>query len=205
MNHLRSKSLQYIANTSVRRRICSPPWQKYAYSTAAQEMEIDQRKLPTDFDPATFNPTQHRAPPTERVFRLVDEVSSLTLLEVSELSGILMKRLGVTELPTMAVMQPGTAAAAAAAAAIAGGAAKPAEEGAAKAAKTAFDLRLDGFDAASKIKVIKEVRAITDLGLKEAKELVEKAPAVLKKGLSKEEGEQMIEKLKAAGAKVTLE
>lgn len=70
-------------------------------------------------------------------------------------------------------------------------AAAPAEE------KTDFNIKLDGFDAASKIKVIKEVRAITDLGLKEAKELVEGAPAVLRKGVKKEEAEQIKAKLEA--------
>jgi len=70
-------------------------------------------------------------------------------------------------------------------------AAAPVEE------KTDFNIKLDGFDAASKIKVIKEVRAITDLGLKEAKELVEGAPAVLRKGVKKEEAEQIKAKLEA--------
>ncbi|KAJ7003377.1 hypothetical protein NC653_008567 [Populus alba x Populus x berolinensis] len=74
-----------------------------------------------------------------------------------------------------------------------------------KAEKTVFELKLESFEAASKIKVIKEVRSFTDLGLKEAKDLVEKTPAVLKKGVSKEEGEQIIEKMKAIGAKVVLE
>lgn len=66
-------------------------------------------------------------------------------------------------------------------------------------------MKLESFEAASKIKVIKEVRSFTDLGLKEAKDLVEKTPSVLKKGVSKEEGEQIIEKMKAIGAKVVLE
>ena len=76
---------------------------------------------------------------------------------------------------------------------------KPAEE------KTSFALKLESFDAAQKIKVIKEVRAITDLGLKEAKELVEGAPAVLKKELKKEEAEALIAKLTAVGAVAALE
>ena len=78
-------------------------------------------------------------------------------------------------------------------------AAAPAEE------KTSFALKLESFDAAQKIKVIKEVRAITDLGLKEAKELVEGAPAVLKKELKKEEAEALIAKLTAVGAVAALE
>nr|GMD58157.1 50S ribosomal protein L7/L12-like [Ipomoea batatas] len=83
-----------------------------------------------------------------------------------------------------------------------GGAAK-AEE---KAEKTVFDLKLEGgFDSGAKIKIIKEVRSFTDLGLKEAKELVEKAPAVLKKGVTKEEAEKIIEKMKGVGAKITMD
>ncbi|KAK9165437.1 hypothetical protein Scep_000628 [Stephania cephalantha] len=74
-----------------------------------------------------------------------------------------------------------------------------------KAEKTTFDLKLEGFEAAAKIKIIKEVRSFTDLGLKEAKDLVEKAPAVLKKGVAKEEAEKIIEKMKEAGAKVVME
>lgn len=84
----------------------------------------------------------------------------------------------------------------------AGGAAAKAEE---KAEKTAFDVKLEGFDAATKIKVIKEVRSFTDLGLKEAKELVEKAPTLLKKGVTKEEAEGIIAKMKEVGAKVSME
>ncbi|CAN1344363.1 50S ribosomal protein L7/L12 [Linum perenne] len=95
-------------------------------------------------------------------------------------------------MPVMAMMMPGGAAAAAG----------KAEE---KVEKTAFDLKLEAYDAASKIKVIKEVRAFTDLGLKEAKELVEKAPTLLKKGVTKEEAEKIIAKLKDVGAKVSME
>lgn len=74
-----------------------------------------------------------------------------------------------------------------------------------KKEKTVFELKLEGFDAANKIKVIKEVRGFTDLGLKEAKELVEKAPVVIKGGVSKEDGFAIVEKMKAVGAKVVLE
>ena len=74
-----------------------------------------------------------------------------------------------------------------------------------EAAQTEFSLKLDAFDASSKIKVIKEVRAATELGLKEAKELVEGAPCVLKKGLSKEDAEAMMAKIVAAGATCSLE
>ena len=80
-----------------------------------------------------------------------------------------------------------------------------AEEEEKKPEKTNFDIRLEKFDASSKIKVIKEVRTFTSLGLKEAKELVEKLPAILKKGVLKEEADQIIEKLKAIGASAVLE
>ncbi|PPD75212.1 hypothetical protein GOBAR_DD27857 [Gossypium barbadense] len=142
-----------------------------------EEVEIDQRRLPADYDPSNFDPTEHRSPPTERVWRLVDEISGLTLSEISELGSIIMKKRGMIEPPT--------------------------EEK--KPDKTVFELKLESYEAASKIKVIKEVRSFTDLGLKEAKDLVEKTPSVLKKGVSKEEGEQIIEKMKALGAKVVLE
>ncbi|KAK3432417.1 hypothetical protein EUGRSUZ_E04306 [Eucalyptus grandis] len=168
------------------------------------EVEIDQRRLPADYDPATFDPTEHRSPPTDRVFRLVDEVAGLTLVEVAELSSILMSKLGMKEPPAIAVMKGG------AAAAMAGMAAKAAGAGAAgkeekKPEKTVFEVKLESYEASAKIKIIKEVRSFTDLGLKEAKDLVEKTPAVLKAGLSKEEGEQILEKLKALGAKVVME
>ncbi|KAL4589694.1 hypothetical protein LXL04_002602 [Taraxacum kok-saghyz] len=165
-----------------------------------EEIEIDQKRLPTDYDPATFDPTEHRSPPTDRVWRLVDEMSSLTLLEVAELSQIMMKKMGMKEPPTVAVMKPGAAGLAGAAT---GGQAAAKEE--VKPEKSVFELKLESFEATSKIKIIKEVRSFTDLGLKEAKEMVEKAPVVFKKGVTKEEGEQIIEKMKGVGAKVVME
>ncbi|KAJ6427351.1 hypothetical protein OIU84_022862 [Salix udensis] len=72
------------------------------------------------------------------------------------------------------------------------------------AEKTAFDIKLEKFDTAAKIKVIKEVKTFTDLSLKEAKDLVEKVPVVLKKSLTEEEAGPVIEKLKALGATVDI-
>lgn len=166
-----------------------------------EEVEIDQRRLPADYDPSNFDPTEHRSPPTERVWRLVDEISGLTLSEIADLGSIIMKKRGMTEPPTVGFMK------ASAAAGLAGMAGKAAGGGAAakEPEKTAFELKLESFEAASKIKIIKEVRSFTDLGLKEAKDLIEKTPSVLKKGVSKEEGEQIIEKMKALGAKVVME
>lgn len=79
-----------------------------------------------------------------------------------------------------------------------------ANEGA-KAEKTVFEVKLESFEACAKIKIIMEVRRITGVGLKDAKELVEKAPTVVKTGVSKEEGEEIVAKLKALGAKAVLE
>ena len=70
--------------------------------------------------------------------------------------------------------------------------------------KTAFDLKLTAFDAKSKIKVIKEVRSITSLGLKEAKELVEGVPATVKKDIKKEEAEELKTKLESLGATIEI-
>lgn len=86
-----------------------------------------------------------------------------------------------------------------------GGGGGPAAEEEVKEEKTAFDLKLTGFDAKSKIKVIKEVRAMTGLGLKEAKEMVEGAPKVVKKDIKKEEAEELKAKLEAVGATVDIE
>ena len=165
-----------------------------------EEVEIDQRRLPADFDPATFDPTEHRSPPTERVFRLVDELASLTLAESAELGPILMKKLAMKEMPVVGYMKPG-------AVNLTGMAMKAptAAKEEKKPEKTVFELKLESYEAASKIKIIKEVRGFTDLGLKEAKDIVEKTPSIIKKGVSKEEGEQIIEKMKALGAKVIME
>ncbi|KAK4800410.1 hypothetical protein SAY86_020897 [Trapa natans] len=167
-----------------------------------EEVEIDQRRLPADYDPETFDPTEHRSPPTEKVFRLVDEISGLTLVEVAELSSIMMRKLGMTAPPVIGVMKGGGAAGLAGMAMKANAAAAKEEK---KTEKTVFELKLESYEASAKIKVIKEVRSSTELGLKEAKDLVEKTPSVFKKGVSKEEGEQIIEKMKAIGAKVVME
>lgn len=166
-----------------------------------EEVEIDQRRLPADYDPATFDPTEHRSPPTERVFKLVDEIAGLTLVEVAELSSIILRKKGMTGLPVVGVMKAGAAGLAGMTMKAPTAAAKEEK----KPEKTVFELKLESYEAASKIKIIKEVRSFTDLGLKEAKDLVEKTPSILKAGVSKEEGEKIIEKMKALGAKVVME
>ena len=120
--------------------------------------------------------------------KIVDDLSALTVLEASELSKMLEEKWGVSAAAPVAV----------AAAPGAGGApAAAAEE------KTEFDVVLSAFGD-NKINVIKEVRAITGLGLGEAKALVEGAPKTVKEGASKAEAEDIKKKLEAAGAKVEL-
>lgn len=172
-----------------------------AFSTASAEELIDVRKLPTNYDPSTFDPSSpSRPPPSDRVWRLVEDVSSLTLAESAALSSLLLRRLDIPSAPTIAILNSAAGLGGGGATAGAAG-----EKAAAAAEKTVFELRLESFDAASKIKVIKEIRSFTDLGLKEAKDLVEKAPAVIKGGVSKEEAEAIVEKMKAVGAKVVMD
>ncbi len=133
-----------------------------------------------------------------KVLELAEQIIHLNLLEVSDLTEVLNKKLGIQGGAAFAALPFAGAPAAAAAAVPAAAAEAPAE-------KTEFTIRLDGFDAASKIKVIKEVRAIAELGLKEAKELVESSPAVVKAGVKKEDAEKIKALLEAAGAKVVLE
>ena len=115
---------------------------------------------------------------------LVEQLSALTVLEAAELSKALEEKWGVSAAAAVAVAAP------------AGGAAAPAAE-----EQTEFDVILTG-DGGKKINVIKEVRAITGLGLKEAKDLVEGAPKPIKEAVSKAEAEDLKKKLEAAGAKV---
>jgi large subunit ribosomal protein L7/L12 len=121
--------------------------------------------------------------------KIVEDLSSLTVMEAAELSKLLEEKWGVS------------AAAPVAAVAVAGAAA--AEGGEAAAEQTEFSVILASFGE-KKINVIKEVRAVTSLGLKEAKDLVEGAPKPVREGVSKEEAEQIKAKLEAAGATVEI-
>jgi len=123
--------------------------------------------------------------------QIAESLSSLTVMQAAELVKMLEEKWGVS------AAAPVAAAAAPAAGGGAAAAAKPAEE------KTEFTLVLAAAGE-KKINVIKEVRAITGLGLKEAKDLVEAAPKTVKEGLSKEEANKFAEQLKAAGATVEL-
>src|ERR1700752_3766780 len=117
--------------------------------------------------------------------KIVDDLSKLTVLEAAELSKLLEEKWGVSAAAPVAV-------------AAAGGGAGPAAE-----VKDTFDVVLTEAGA-NKINVIKEVRAVTNLGLKEAKDLVEGAPKTVKEGVNKDEAEQIKKKLEDAGAKVQI-
>ena len=132
----------------------------------------------------------------------MDEIAGLTLLEASELTEALKEKLGITT--AMAMPMPAAGAAPAAGGGGRGGGAA-AEEAPAAEAKTHFTVKLEKFDPATKIKLIKEVRAATGLGLKEAKEAVEGAPKELKADVKKEEAEELKAKLEAVGGTVTIE
>jgi large subunit ribosomal protein L7/L12 len=119
--------------------------------------------------------------------KIVDDLSALTVLEAAELSKLLEEKWGVSAAAAVAVAAPAGAGAGAAAV----------EE------KTEFDVILTG-DGGKKINVIKEIRAITGLGLTEAKALVESAPKAVKEGASKDEAEKIKKQLEEAGATVEI-
>ena len=120
---------------------------------------------------------------SEKIANIIDQVKAMTVLELSELVKAIEEEFGVSAAAAVAVAAP------------AGGAAPAAEE------KTEFDVILKD-DGAEKIKVIKVVREITGLGLKEAKALVDGAPAPLKEAVSKDDAEAIEAKLKEVGATV---
>ncbi len=117
--------------------------------------------------------------------KLVDELSALTVMEAADLSKMLEEKWGVSAAAAVAVAAGGAAA------------------GAAEEEKSEFDVILADAGA-NKINVIKEIRAITALGLKEAKDLVDGAPKTVKEGVAKAEAEEIKKKLEEAGAKVEL-
>mmetsp|Transcript_47 Transcript_47/g.69 ORF Transcript_47/g.69 Transcript_47/m.69 type:complete len:182 (-) Transcript_47:403-948(-) len=129
-----------------------------------------------------------------RVDQVFDKILHLDIIEVHLLTELVNEKMGIKPLtPAQRAAMAGGGGG--------GGAAAPAEE---KVEKTAFDLKLTGFDAKSKIKVIKEIRTITGLGLKDAKDLVEGAPKTVKAEIKMEEAEELKAKLEAVGATVEI-
>jgi large subunit ribosomal protein L7/L12 len=140
---------------------------------------------------STDDPDKVVAPP--HIHDLAHEIVNLTLLELKELTNQIADHFGFDD-DVMAASYGGGAAAAA----------TPAASEQVEEEKTLFDVKLVGFDAKAKIKVIKEVRAIGGLGLKEAKELVESAPKVIQKDLSQEKADELKAQLEAIGAQVEI-
>ncbi|KAI8344074.1 ribosomal protein L7/L12 C-terminal domain-containing protein [Chlamydoabsidia padenii] len=141
--------------------------------------------LPTPGSNATIDP---------KISAIVDQIEGLTLLQTSELVSQLKTRLNIQDI-AMPVGVPMAAP---------GGAATPAEEEK-PAEKTEFNLKIEKVDAATKAKVIREVKNLAGLNLVEAKKFVESVPKVLKESINKEEAEKLKKALEAVGATVTLE
>eukprot|EP00262_Sarcandra_glabra_P008240 TRINITY_DN21564_c0_g1_i2.p1 TRINITY_DN21564_c0_g1~~TRINITY_DN21564_c0_g1_i2.p1 ORF type:complete len:196 (-),score=48.33 TRINITY_DN21564_c0_g1_i2:162-749(-) len=147
--------------------------------------------------PPFYDPYGPRPPPSDKIIQLAEHITTLTPDELKQIGPALRDRLRHPKMEMVSSegldMAQGGASA---------GSGKTEEK---KVEKTAFDVKLEKFEAAAKIKVIKEVRAFTNLGLKEAKDLVEKAPVLLKQGVTKEEANDIIEKLKGAGGIAVME
>jgi len=159
---------------------------------AEKEKEKEKKKKTTKKKAAPKKTTKKKAAAKEvkmTADQLIDALSSMTVLELSELVKALEEKFGVTAAAPMVAVgaAPGAAAAA------------PVEE-----EKTEFDVILKDFGA-QKIQVIKAVRQLTDLGLRESKDLVEGAPSPVSQGVSKEEAEQAKAKLEDAGAVVEVQ
>ncbi|ODM23118.1 hypothetical protein SI65_00707 [Aspergillus cristatus] len=138
------------------------------------------------------------APANPKIAQIVDQISQLTLLETADLVSTLKTRLNIPDLPVGGFAMAGGAAPAAA----------PVEEdepAPAPQEKTLFNLKLEEVDAASKAKVIKEIKGLLGLSLVDSKKFVESVPKVLKESVPKEDAEKIIETLKGVGAKVTME
>ncbi|XP_057988505.1 uncharacterized protein LOC110657100 isoform X2 [Hevea brasiliensis] len=158
----------------------------------------DPRAKPKKYKyPAFYDPYGPRPPPSDKIIQLAERIAALPPEERRQIGPTLQYKLKHPKLQTISTegMDLGLQGAPAA------GATKVEE----KKEKTTFDVKLEKFDAAAKIKVIKEVRGFTNLGLKEAKDLVEKVPVLLKQGVTKEEANGIIEKIKAAGGVAVME
>jgi len=169
-------------------------------TTDGDENESNQEPSATDIDYNFAPPAPLSQASQDKVRAIFDKVLWLDMIEVHLLTQIVNERMGMSWKETE-MRQKGGGGGTLKAGSGAGGAS--AEEEVAEE-KTVFDLKLVGFDAKAKIKVIKEVRTIAGLGLKEAKDMVEGAPKVIQKELKKEQAEELKAKLEALGAQVEL-
>ncbi|KAL8150452.1 hypothetical protein V2J09_020260 [Rumex salicifolius] len=181
--------LRAVRIRSTSHETSAPLLVRYIQADAANNRNLKKYKYPPIYDP--YGP---KPPPSEKVAKLADIIAALSPDERAQIGPALGEKLKHPKLEPISTegLDLGPA--------MAGPGAAQVEE---KVEKTAFDVKLEKFEAASKIKVIKEVRAFTNLGLKEAKELVEKAPVLLKQGVTKDEAAEIIEKIKAVGGVAT--
>ncbi|WOL03596.1 hypothetical protein Cni_G12316 [Canna indica] len=179
--------------TNLSKRAAFTTWHRLFSDVAAGETSSKPKMYKY---PAVYEPFGPKPPPSDKVLQLADRIADLPPEELKQIGPTLHMRLNQPKLQPISSLGFNFGSQA-------GAAAAKAEEK--KVEKTAFDIKLEKFDAAAKIKVIKEVRTFTNLGLKEAKDLVEKVPVLLKQGVTKEEANEIIEKIKAAGGVAVME
>lgn len=187
------KLISLIRN--VRSRQCQP---KVSWSLQVRFLQQDSvsKAKPKKYKyPSVYDPYGPRPQPSNKIVELAERIAALSPEERKQIGPALNEHL---RLPKQQMISSEGMSLGAKQDAGAG----KAEE---KKEKTTFDVKLEKFNASDKIKVIKEVRTFTSLGLKEAKELVEKVPAVLKQGVTKEEANEIIAKIKAAGGVAVME
>lgn len=158
----------------------------------------DPKEKPTRYKyPAQYDPYGPRPPPSDKIVQLAERIASLSVEERLLIRPTLMEKVMHPKLERISV--EGMEESGGAGAGSSKGVEKKVEE------KTTFDVKLEKFDAGAKLKVIKEIRSFTDLGLKEAKDLVEKVPVLLKRQITKDEANTIIEKIKAVGGVAVME
>merc|ERR1711981_1109007 len=164
-----------------------------AFQSSLRRTQPVRRWQSTEAAPIAANP---------KIDGIVDQIGKLTLLETADLIKSLKEKLNLPDMPVGSFMAAGAAAAAPAAAAPAAEEDEPAP---AAAEKTLFNLKLQSFEAASKPKVIKEIKSMLGLSLVDSKKFVESAPKMMKEGVPKEEAEKIVEVLKGLGAVAVME
>ncbi|KAF8101164.1 hypothetical protein N665_0209s0022 [Sinapis alba] len=187
------KLLSLVKNLHSRQ--CRQP--KVNWSVQVRFFQQDSVPKPKKYKyPSVYDPYGPRPQPSSKIVELAERIAALSPEERKLIGPALNEhlRLPKQEMVSTQGMSMGAKQEA--------GSTGKVEE---KKEKTSFDVKLEKFDTAAKIKVIKEVRAFTSLGLKEAKELVEKVPVVIKQGLTKEEANGIIEKIKAVGGVAVME
>ncbi|KAJ4892991.1 Ribosomal protein L12/ ATP-dependent Clp protease adaptor protein ClpS family protein [Raphanus sativus] len=178
-------------------RQCHQPKANWSVQARFLQQDSVSKPKPKKYKyPSLYDPYGPRPQPSSKIVELAERISALSPEERKQIGPALNEHLRLPKqqmISGQGVSMGGKQDA---------GGGKVVEE---KKEKTSFDVKLEKFDTAAKIKVIKEVRAFTSLGLKEAKELVEKVPVVIKQGLTKEEANGIIEKIKAVGGVAVME